>query len=420
VFNHVSKEEFPALIAEAKRRNLLLMGHISRDAGFDLTVQSGQSIAHLDEFLYTYFNPQHDGNNDHIVLDEAKIPVVAKETAYSRIYVIPTLSTYATTVQQATDLDAFLKNPTLRYLSPWAREQFEPAANRFKNTTSAEQAERMRAALTFQRKLVKALFDAGVPLMIGTDAPDVGPMAGFGIHEELQELVNDGLTPFQVLQAATVIPARYFRKSSAFGTIEAGKRAELVLLEQNPLTNIANTRAISGVMHRGQWLSKEELSKHVEKISAAYKRELQQVKSDMAGNPAAAEQYLADHDPLRTLATAAIVDLFRSQGPEKFHQIVVKMRESDPKSRLASEAGINALGYNFLGQNRYADAISVLRMNTQDFPKSPNSYDSLAEALSKAGDITQAGAMYAEALKVDPKYVNADFARKFVADHAAK
>jgi predicted Zn-dependent protease len=59
-------------------------------------------------------------------------------------------------------------------------------------------------------------------------------------------------------------------------------------------------------------------------------------------------------------------------------------------------------------------------MNTQDFPKSPNSYDSLAEALSKAGDITQAGAMYAEALKVDPKYVNADFARKFVADHAAK
>ena len=100
----------------------------------------------------------------------------------------------------------------------------------------------MRAALTFQRKLVKTLFDAGVPLMVGTDAPDVGPMAGFGIHDELQELVNDGLTPFQVLQAATVIPARYFRKSSEFGTIETGKRADVVLLEQNPLKNIANTR----------------------------------------------------------------------------------------------------------------------------------------------------------------------------------
>jgi len=420
VFNHVSKEEYPALIAEAKRRNLLLMGHISRDAGFDLTVQSGQSIAHLDEFLYTYFNPQNDDNNDHIVLDQAKIPVVAKETASAGIYVIPTLSTYATTVQQATDLDSFLKNPTLRYLSPWALAQFEPAANRFKNTTSAEQAERMHSALTFQRKLVKTLFDAGVPLMIGTDAPDVGPMAGFGIHDELQELVNDGLTPFQVLQAATVIPARYFRKSSEFGTIETGKRADLVLLEQNPLKNIANTRAISGVMLRGQWLLKEELSQHVEKIPAAYKRELQQVESDMASNPAAAEQYLAYHDPLRTLATAAIVDLFRSQGPEKFHQLVGKMRQANPKSRIASEAGINALGYNFLGQNRYPDAIAVLRMNTNDFPESPNTYDSLAEALFKSGDVAHARAMYAKALKIDPKYVNAEFAQKFLAEHTQK
>jgi len=137
-------------------------------------------------------------------------------------------------------------------------------------------------------------------------------------------------------------------------------------------------------------------------------------------NPVAAEQYLADQDTLRTLATAAIVDLFRSQGPEKFHQIVVKMRKANPKSRLASEAGINALGYNFLGQNRYADAIAVLRMNTEDFPKSPNPYDSLAEALFKSGDVAQARAMYAKALEVDPNYVNAEFAQKFLAEHSEK
>ncbi len=417
VFNQVSKAEFPALIAEAKRRNLLLMGHISRDAGFNLTVRSGQSIAHLDEFLYTYFNPQHDDNNEHVVLDDSNISVVAKETADSGVYVIPTLSTYATTVQQATDLDSFRKNPALRYLSPWALEAYEPANNRFRNGTSPEQAAHMRAALAFQRKLVKALFDAGVPLMVGTDAPDVGPMAGFGIHEELQELVNDGMKPYQVLRAATVVPSQYFRKSAESGSIEVGKRADLVLLKQNPLTNIANTRGISGVILRGRWLPKEELAKDVEEIPAAYKRELQKVESDLAANPVAAEQYLADHDPLRTLETAALVDLYHSHGPEKFHQLILNMRKANPKSRIASEAGMNGLGYNFLGNKKYADAIAVLRMNTQDFPSSANTYDSLAEALVKSGDVKQATAMYAKALEVDPKYVNAEFAQKFVAEH---
>jgi tetratricopeptide (TPR) repeat protein len=278
----------------------------------------------------------------------------------------------------------------------------------------------MRAALTFQRKLVKAMFDAGVPLMVGTDAPDVGPMAGFGIHDELQELVNDGLTPFQVLQAATVAPARYFRKSGEFGKIEAGKRADLVLLEQNPLENIANTRTIAGVIVRGRWLSTADLRKRVDGIPGAYQRELQQVESDLASKPAAAEQYLADHDPLRMLETAAVVDLYHSQGPVKFHELILHMRKANPKSRIASEAGMNGLGYNFLGDKKYADAIAVLRMNTEDFPSSANTYDSLAEALAKSGDTALASAMYGKALEVDPKYVNAEFAQKFLAEHNQK
>jgi hypothetical protein len=275
----------------------------------------------------------------------------------------------------------------------------------------------MQTALAFQRKLVKALFDAGVPLMAGTDAPDVGPMAGVGIHEELQELATDGLTPFQALQTATVIPARYFRKSDEAGTIEVGKRADLVLLERNPLASITSTRGIVGVMVRGNWLPKEDMAQRVEAIPEAYKHELQQVESELASHPAQAEQYLADHDPLRALGTAAITGLFQTQGPEKFHRLVVKIRAENPKSRLASEAGINALGYNFLAQNKLQEAVALLRMNTEDFPKSPNTYDSLAEALFKSGDDRQASSSYAKALEIDPNYVNAEFARKFVAEH---
>jgi imidazolonepropionase-like amidohydrolase len=420
LYNPVSKEEYPALIAEAKRRNLLLMGHVARGPDFELTIRSGQSIAHLEEFLYTYFNPQHDDNNDHIVFDESKIPAVAKDTAEAGIYVIPTLSTYATIVQQATDLDTFLKNPDLHYLPPWALEQYQPATNRYKTGFKPEQYPRIRTSLTFQRKLVKVLLDDGVPLMAGTDAPDVGPMAGFGIHDELQELVNDGLTPFQALQTATVNPAHYFRQPSEFGTIETGRRADLVLLERNPLTDITNTRGIVGVMMRGRWLTKEELDRKVQDIPAAYQRELHEVEQDLATNPAKAEQYLADQDPLGALGAAAITDMARTHGMAKFRQFVLQMRQADPKSKLVSEAGINGLGYRFLNENKYPEAIAMLRMNTEDFPKSANTYDSLAEALFKSGDVAQARATYAKALEVDPKYPNADFARKFLAEHDVK
>jgi predicted Zn-dependent protease len=117
------------------------------------------------------------------------------------------------------------------------------------------------------------------------------------------------------------------------------------------------------------------------------------------------------------MGTAAVVDLFHTQGPDKFHQLIVNMRRANPKSRIASEVGINALGYNLLGHHQHTGAIAVLRMNTEDFPQSPNTYDSLAEALAKSGDVAQATAMYARALEVDPNYVNADYAKKFIAEH---
>jgi hypothetical protein len=76
IYNEVSREEYPALIAEAKRKNLLLMGHVARGPGYAMTLQAGQSIAHLEEIVYTNFNPQGDDDFDHLVFDESRIPQV--------------------------------------------------------------------------------------------------------------------------------------------------------------------------------------------------------------------------------------------------------------------------------------------------------------------------------------------------------
>ena len=106
----------------------------------------------------------------------------------------------------------------------------------------------IRQFYLFQQKIVRALFDAGVPLLAGTDATDSGPVAGFGLHDELEELVKCGLSPYEALKTATINPATYLShaQNAAFGTIEVGKRADLVLLNANPLDKIGNTTSDRG------------------------------------------------------------------------------------------------------------------------------------------------------------------------------
>lgn len=112
----------------------------------------------------------------------------------------------------------------------------------------------------FLRKVVGALHRAGVPLMSGTDAMGVPLVApGSSLHYELQLLVASGLTPFEAIRTATVVPARFLRKEADFGTVIEGGRADLVLVQGNPLQDITRLRSPEGVMVRGKWLTRREL-----------------------------------------------------------------------------------------------------------------------------------------------------------------
>ncbi len=109
------------------------------------------------------------------------------------------------------------------------------------------------------RSLVAPMQAAGVRLLAGTDGGDVYTVPGFSLHEELAALVDAGLTPMQSLQSATRNAAQFLGTPHAFGTIEVGRRADLVLLRQNPLTDIRNTRSIEAVMLAGRWFDRAAL-----------------------------------------------------------------------------------------------------------------------------------------------------------------
>lgn len=114
-------------------------------------------------------------------------------------------------------------------------------------------AEEYQRSVAARRGMVRALRDAGAGLLAGTDAGTEYIQAGFAIHEELAEFVSAGLTPFEALRAATSDAAKFLEREGEFGMIVQGSRADLVLLDGNPLDDIANTRTIAGVMVRGRW-----------------------------------------------------------------------------------------------------------------------------------------------------------------------
>ena len=127
----------------------------------------------------------------------------------------------------------------------------------------------------FEKRLavVGAMYRAGVLVLAGTDAPLRNSPPGFGLHEELSLLVRAGLTPFQALTVATVEPARFFGMTDSLGTVAAGKLADLVLLDANPLDDIANTRRVSAVVANGRLLDhagRERLLRHL--VSIAHRK----------------------------------------------------------------------------------------------------------------------------------------------------
>jgi imidazolonepropionase-like amidohydrolase len=122
--------------------------------------------------------------------------------------------------------------------------------------------------------VVGAFHRAGVRLLVGTDTPQPFVIPGAAVHEELANFVAAGLSPEEALAAATREAARFVGQESLWGTVEPGKRADLLLLEGNPLADITATRRIAGLVAQGRWLPAEklrDLRAAVERVAAASK-----------------------------------------------------------------------------------------------------------------------------------------------------
>ena len=415
IYNQVSKAEYPALIAEAKRKSLIVVGHIAREPGFSLTLQSGQSVAHAEEYLYTFFND--DPNPDHDLthpLDASRIPQAVAMTKEAGVSLIATLVAYHNIVRQLTDLPAYLRMPEFQYLAPSMFEDLQPGGNGYQQKIRADEIPHMQPNYEFQKKLVKALHDGGVPILAGTDVAWLG-VPGFSLIEEVENFQEIGFTPYAAIRTATADPAVFLKHSDEFGTVSVGKRADLLLLSANPLDDVHNLHQRAGVMVRGRWIDNAECKKLLAAVPESYRKTNETLLSELHTDPKTADKYLAENDPYGEQAGALLLLLAAQPGAEKTSDLLLQMQKQNPDSPLVSESTVNAVGYDLWTHKKLDAALEVFKVNTLLHPQSGNTYDSLAETYLNLGNKEMARVNYQKALEVQPEYGNAQNARNVLA-----
>jgi hypothetical protein len=183
---------------------------------------------------------------------------VAKRVHHAGIFVQSTLIAYETF--STGGRTALINDPGVRFLLPSIREAWREESKR---------GIPLNRLTGFNQKVAGALHRSGVPIMAGTDAmglPLVAP--GNSLHSELQLLSASGLSPYEVLRSATVVPAAFLGKSKEFGRIAVGQRADLLLIAGNPLENLETLKQPRGVLVRGRWLPREKLDELLKPLAS--------------------------------------------------------------------------------------------------------------------------------------------------------
>jgi imidazolonepropionase-like amidohydrolase len=256
VHEGLTKEAYDAIVRTAREVGLPWGGHVSEFVGVRGALSARQStIDHIDDYVEAI-----EGN-------ESNIPAIARETREAGVAVVPTLPLWEV-LRGLHAPESMNDRAELKYAPPQTRQGW---ANQARNAQTTTPREAGRREIELRNKILKALSDAGVQILLGSDAPQAYSVPGFSLQREMESMVATGMTPFQVLQSGTLNVARFYRLENEAGTVAPGRRADLLLLDGNPLTDIRNVARKSGVMIRGRWLPWSEIKQRLDEIEAAYR-----------------------------------------------------------------------------------------------------------------------------------------------------
>jgi cytosine/adenosine deaminase-related metal-dependent hydrolase len=290
VYSYLPREAYFAVLEEAARLGLPAAGHIPLRVRAGEAAAAGQrSNEHLEQMreacstreteilkererLYArkYTVEEDDSLWEHHkrltldTFDESVCRAVAERLAAAPLWQVPTLVNERRWYLGNTDPE----DPRLAYVPGHERRVWQEGYGSYgvvsedlAAMTYSGPAEQLMRKWTSHLDLVRVLNRAGVPFLAGTDLGGPYLYPGFSLHDELELLVEAGLSPLEALRAATLNPARYLEATDSLGTVAPGKLADLVLLSANPLEDIRNTRRIAAVVLNGRYLDRAVLDR---------------------------------------------------------------------------------------------------------------------------------------------------------------
>jgi imidazolonepropionase-like amidohydrolase len=278
----ISRPVYDAVIETAREAGIRVVGHVDLRVGLQRALETGQQIEHLDSYMEAVLkddSPIKVSLSDSGVgrkanwesmdyVDERKVAEVSRATAKAGIYTCPTLTFFKLSYAVEQSDEEIRARPDYRFFPPELRKSRHAARQRF--WTAPPTLERREKYIRIRNQIVKGIHDAGGKIMAGSDTPELFLLYGFTLHRELKNLVEAGLTPYAALEAATHTPAEFLNALDDAGVIGRGKRADLILLEANPLEDISNTEKRTGVMARGRWMPEAELKKMLDEIAPRF------------------------------------------------------------------------------------------------------------------------------------------------------
>jgi hypothetical protein len=288
ILSNVPRDSYFAIADESSKQHIPFVGHVPYAVSVREASTAGQkSIEHLTGMLLACSSREDElraqglaalakrdfaayeklGPQIISTYDQAKADGLFLQLGKSNTWQVPTL-VWTQTNSRIDDPD-LESDPRLKYVPASVRAQWNP--DNLRQNTSPEELALLKTEAARDMELVKAMHDAQVPFMAGSDGPDPYVFPGFSLHDELEWLVKSGFTPLQALQSATVKPALFLGRLDTNGLVEPKHGADLVLMDANPLEDIRNTRKIFGVVANGKYYSRKDLDtmlEQVEKLAA--------------------------------------------------------------------------------------------------------------------------------------------------------